>query len=443
MKTHKRVLMELSTRYWALHPDKLEQVTDFVATQLGGGKSPVSASEVFEDSGQDVRNYDVQDGVAIIPLTGVMDRRMNLFQAISGGTSSQQLAARIREAASDNGVTGLLLDIDSPGGSVFAIEEIAEAVQEAKAIKPVIAHSYGQCCSAAYWVGSQADRFVIGSNAEVGSIGVVYVHYDRSEQDRTKGVSRTIMTAGKYKRIAGDAAPLSSDGAQYIQEQLDTYYSLFVDAVAQGRGVSANAVLSDMAEGRTFIGEQALKAGLVDEIGTIEHALALARGKRSDSSMPTPEQNDSTLASHAQTPLSASALAESSPDAVAQIAASAVQEERSRVMEIFEAGASKELTASALRDGTSPKDFFRAALHAQKTEQNTAEQELAASLPPSAGQDGKSKDTQTQPGFMDAVRTYARDNQCSMTHAVKSVVQQNPKLHAAYLHSLEDKNGDV
>jgi len=440
MKTHKRALMELSTRFWALHPEKLEQVSSFVAAELAGEKAPAAAGEVF-DGGRELREYEVRDGVAILPMTGVMDRRMNLFQAISGGVSSQQLAVRIREAGEDPEVEGLLLDIDSPGGSVFAVEEIAEAIREVKAVKPVIAHSYGMCCSAAYWAGSQCTRLIIGGNSEVGSIGVVYVHYDQSEKDKTAGVHRTVLTAGKYKRIAADNAPLSREGEHYVQEQLDTYYSLFVDAVAEGRGVSTEKVLTDMAEGRTFIGEQALKAGLVDEIGNLESALAQARGERRESSMP--KSDTAPKASTAPTPMTAEALTAQYPDAVAAVQASAVAAERERVMEIYETEASPELTATALRDGTDAKDFMRMALRAQKTEQHEAEASLAASLDASAGQDGKEKDSETRPGFMEVARDYARQHDCSMTRALNAVARQNPKLHKDFLHSLEGQHGDV
>ncbi|NJB66447.1 signal peptide peptidase SppA [Desulfobaculum xiamenense] len=441
-----RAVMELSTRFWALHPDKLAAVADFVAAQLGGTQPPVAARELFgpgEGGGTDLRAYELRDGVAVIAVTGVMERRMNLFQAISGGTSSQQIASRIRQAADDGAVCGILLDIDSPGGSVFAVEEIAEAVRHARASKPVVAHSYGMMCSAAYWVGATAQRVVIGSNAEVGSIGVAYVHYDRSEQDRAAGVHRTVMTAGRYKRVASDAAPLSREGQDYLQSQLDAYYSLFVDAVAEGRGVHVETVLADMADGRTFIGAEAVQAGLADEIGNLETALALARGERRERTMPdkaaahTPEApaagaRNASAATDAHT---VDTLRAAHPDLVsaieAQAAATATAAERERVLEIMKAGAGAELTADAVAKGLPPEATYKAmVLHAREAAAS-AEADLRASLGGSAGQVPQDKGGNRD--FMAVARARATADGISITRAMSLVAREEPALHAAYV----------
>jgi hypothetical protein len=86
------------------------------------------------------------------------------------------------------------------------------------------------------------------------------------------GIKRTVITAGKYKGVGSDTEPLSKEHKQIIQDRLDYYYTLFVDAVAKNRGTTSAKVLSDMADGRIFIGQQAKDAGMVDEIGSFETA---------------------------------------------------------------------------------------------------------------------------------------------------------------------------
>lgn len=449
---NKRAIMALSTRYWALHPAKLEEISDFVAAQMAGEDTGMDLKELYSGDaggGTDLRQYEVVDGVAVLPVCGVLDRRLNLFQAMSGGTSSQQIARRILEAAADDDVTGIVLDMDSPGGSVFAVEEIGDAIAEARQSKTVVAHTLAMMCSAAYWVGAQADKVIIGANAEIGSIGVVCVHYDRSEADRASGVRRTSLTAGKYKRIAGDTGPLSHEGQQYVQAQLDTYYSLFVDAVASGRGVSADTVLENMADGRTFIGEQAVAAGLADQIGNFETALAEARGERRERPMPNEQKAHTPEAPAAgateQAPLTMDALKAEHPDLVqalsAEASAEATSAERARVLEILGAEAGAELTMTAVKDGMSTAEFYKAALTERRGEAEAAEDDLKAALQTSAGQEPKEKAPAQGADFLSMVDEYAAKNACTKTTAVKAVARLHPALHAAFVGGEEVSHG--
>ena len=125
--------------------------------------------------------------------------------------------------------------------------------------------------SAAYWIGAAADAVVISSDVvQVGSIGVVATHTDVSKSEEMQGIKTTEIVAGKYKRIASQYAPLTQEGRQTIQDHLDYIYSAFVEDVAKFRGVSVDNVLSNMADGRVFIGKQSIDVGLMDGVSTIE-----------------------------------------------------------------------------------------------------------------------------------------------------------------------------
>jgi signal peptide peptidase SppA len=129
----------------------------------------------------------------------------------------------------------------------------------------------GMMASAAAWIGTAADVVVMDSaTAQAGSIGVVATHTDVSKQQEALGVKTTEIVAGKYKRAASQYGALTETGQQVIQDQVDYLYSLFVADVAENRGVSTDQVLSNMADGRMFIGQQAIDAGLVDRITSLE-----------------------------------------------------------------------------------------------------------------------------------------------------------------------------
>ena len=422
----------------------------FVLAQMEGRDTGVSFKELVDaragDGGASSGDFEIRDGVAVLTVQGVMERRLNLFSDISGGVSSQQLARRIRKAAADSDVAGILLDIDSPGGSVFAVEEIAEAIVEAVAVKPVVAHSYALMCSAAYWIAAQCSEIVVGANAEVGSIGVAIVHYDFSDRDREAGVRRTFLTAGKYKRITADNAPLSTEGRAYEQAQLDTYYSLFVNAVAEGRDVSPEQVLEDMADGRTFIGEQALEAGLVDHIGNIETALALAGGERRER-MPASKQQTPTapapsagMDSGGETVLTLeSQVGIIKPESEQLDAAHAegAEAERKRVLAIMDTGADMTIVRQVVESGGSDGQAYKAMVEAEREAKEGARETIEESLGGDhAGASGKDRGTEDGKGFMVMVDEYQKAKGCKRSVALRSVAKANPAAHAAYIDTL-------
>ena len=139
---------------------------------------------------------------------------------------------------------------------------------ELSKIKPIVAVSDAVMASAAYWIGSAANAvFISGRTVNVGSIGVVATHRYSAEAPTSK---TTEITAGKYKRMGSALEPLNDEARAYMQAQVDQIYSVFVDAVAQHRGVSADQVIEHMADGRIFVGQQAIDAGLVDGVATVD-----------------------------------------------------------------------------------------------------------------------------------------------------------------------------
>lgn len=214
--------------------------------------------------------------IAVLPITGIIAHRMNLIEDVSGpgGTSIQKLQAQFREALAADQCQAIVLDVDSPGGSVDGVPELAEEIYQARKIKPIIACVNTMCASAAYWLGSAAGEVVCMPSGSVGSIGVYMVHEDLSRALDEAGVALTFIKAGKYKTEGNPSEPLSPEARDHFQEMVDDLYSLFVNAVAKNRGTTQAKVRSGYGEGRALLARDALKVDLIDGIGTFDSVLA-------------------------------------------------------------------------------------------------------------------------------------------------------------------------
>lgn len=264
-------LIDLLMAPWAIEPSKLLEIQAIYATHLRGEKIDVAAIEarLGRPLANEQQTYSVREGgVAVLPIEGVIAPKANLFTRISGGVDAKSLQLQLESAMADARVRSIVLAIDSPGGSVFGTPELAAAVREFAAEKPIVAVSDATMASAAYWIGSATNAvYITGPTVQVGSIGVVATHAYNPRRD---GSAVTEITAGRYKRIASDQQPLSDEGRAYLQQQVDHIYAVFVEAVSEHRGVSVDDVLTHMADGRVFIGRQAVEAGLVDGVATLD-----------------------------------------------------------------------------------------------------------------------------------------------------------------------------
>ena len=268
---------------WAIAPEKYAEIRDLYERHAHGDKVDIAALEaqLGRPVEKQYRALEVVDGVGILAIDGVLAKRMNLMSAISGGTSTQMLQRDFALAMQDPLVHSILMVIDSPGGEVNGTQEFCNQIFEARGQKPIVAVCEGAMSSAAYWIGSSADKLYISSGTtQVGSIGVVASHTDMSKAEANRGVKVTEISAGKYKRLASEHAPLSDEGRADIQDKVDQIYTVFVDDVARNRGVSSEKVLAEMADGRVFIGQKAVDAGLVDGKRTTHQALQQLKDDR-------------------------------------------------------------------------------------------------------------------------------------------------------------------
>lgn len=324
-------LLDVLTAPWAIQPDKLMEIHAIYATHLRGDKIDIAAVEqrLGRPLANEPKRYDILDGVAILPIEGVVAKRANLFMQISGGVSTELVARDLADAVNDPAVHSIILRIDSPGGTVDGTQNLASAITQARASKPVVTLAGGEIASAAYWFGSAAQAvYIEDSTTQVGSIGVVAAHRDVSAAEAQRGVKTTEIAAGKYKRIASQYAPLSEEGRQSIQDQIDYMYSLFVGAVAIQRGVSEDKVLKDMADGRVFIGQQAIDAGLVDGVSTLGALVAQLNAERAGAAPSKPASKGTA------TMLTREQLAAQEPALLTAVLAEGAATERARIQAV-------------------------------------------------------------------------------------------------------------
>ena len=267
-------LLDIMTAPWMISREKLAEIRGIYQTHMRGDKIDTKAIEsqlvIAIGEKKERGKYDILNGVAVIPIVGVISKELSLFSFFFDGVSTRETALMIKDALADDEVESILLDIDSPGGTVDGTQELAELIYSSRGQKPIIAYTDGMMASAAYYIGAAADKiYISGDMPDIGSIGVVMTHLDYSKSDEMYGYKETDIFAGKYKRITTGNRPLTEEGKEYLQDQVDYVYSIFVNDVAKYRGVSVEDALA-MADGKIFIGRQALNAGLVDGVATYD-----------------------------------------------------------------------------------------------------------------------------------------------------------------------------
>lgn len=210
-------------------------------------------------------------GIAVIPVHGTLVKRTAGLDAASGLTSYTEISAMLESALADPQIAGILLDIDSPGGEASGSFELARRVRESAALKPVWAVANDSAYSAAYAIGSSANRLIVSETGGVGSIGVIALHIDQSVKDANDGYRYTAVTAGTHKNDFSPHEPLSDTAKAELQAEVDRLYGLFVEHVASMRTLATDDVRAT--EAGLFFGANAIAAGLADAVGTFESAL--------------------------------------------------------------------------------------------------------------------------------------------------------------------------
>lgn len=273
-----RILSYVQSALWAIDPEKLSEIVSVLAFRAAGGE--FTPEEIQARIGDGRAATAARGAVAVVPIRGTIAHRIGSMEESSGGTSAEAIGAMFQQALSDPGVASIVLDVDSPGGTVTGVSEVAQQIAAARGQKRVVAVTNGMNASAAYWISSQADEIVSIPSGRTGSIGVYVAHQDISKALEKKGIDVTLISAGKYKVEGNPFEPLSEEAKARLQAEVDDAYATFVKDVAAGRGVSQASVREGYGQGRALTAKDALKAGLIDRIGSMDDVLGSLMGRR-------------------------------------------------------------------------------------------------------------------------------------------------------------------
>lgn len=244
---------------WAITEEALDALVSMSLSAASYGSRP-AAKDAFERYGD----------VAVLPIRGVITHHGDMWSWLFGESTVDNLGNQFRAAMADDSVKAIILDIDSPGGTVAGTGEFADEVLKARGKKPVVSVANASANSAAYWIGAASDAFYATPSALVGSVGVYMLHVDYSQAMDEAGIKPSYVAAGKYKVEGNPYEPLGDEARDHLQSIVDDSYGRFVHGVARGRRVSEAKVRNGFGQGRALPAKAALAAGMVDGIKTLE-----------------------------------------------------------------------------------------------------------------------------------------------------------------------------
>lgn len=201
------------------------------------------------------------DGIGVVEIEGTI-------------VESEPIIEKIIKFRKSKRIKAIILRINSPGGMVAPSQEIYQEVKKTCKEKTVVVSMESIAASGGYYIACTADQIVANPGTLVGSIGVILQIENIEELLSKIGLKREIVKSGKYKDIGSMTRPMTDDEEAILQEFSDNIYDQFVDAVAEGRDMKREEVLT-LADGRIFTGEQAIKLGLVDKLGNLQDTISM------------------------------------------------------------------------------------------------------------------------------------------------------------------------
>lgn len=216
----------------------------------------------------------VQDGVAMIHVKGSLVSGSAGYGLYYGAVGYDDLRYALTAAVSNPNVSAILLNVDSGGGAVAGVHELSQVISRVNAVKPVVTYAGGVMGSAATWLGRAASYVYCAETAITGSIGIIMVHMERSKMLEEMGVKVTVIRAGSEKALATPYEPLPDKARENFQRQADGLYKIFIGQMADYCQVSYEVADEKFGQGKEFLGKEAVTAGLVNKVGTLEDAFA-------------------------------------------------------------------------------------------------------------------------------------------------------------------------
>ena len=263
-------MLSLLNEPWAIRPDYAKRVASLVVAEwfaaAGGQQSAGPGSPVITTG----------DQIAVMRLFGTMTQHGTFW----GGPGMEAFGRAAEQLVRDPSVAAIVVEINSPGGTVAGTEELAAKMAGLRGTKPIMGHVNSQMASAALWVGSSLDWLSASPGAEAGSLGVLMIHEDWSKALESQGVKVTMLATPAAKVEGNPFEPLTEDARAYFEAQNKTVYDKFVKAVAGYRNLSQTHVREKFGGGRMLLAEDALKVGMIDRIETLDALVGRLKKRR-------------------------------------------------------------------------------------------------------------------------------------------------------------------
>jgi signal peptide peptidase SppA len=255
------VLQRVYCDPWMIRPSVHVLITEIVRSHVSGTAHAADGAAT-DGTFADAPEFDVRDGVAIIPVRGIVGKGVSALETTSGICDVDDVSALLDMADSDPAIEAKVLAFDTPGGTVTGVPELGAQIRRSAGVKPVVAFTDSEAASAGYWLASQADAVYATQSANVGSIGVYLALLDSNRAHELAGLRVEMISAGKHKGAGYPGTSLSDEQRAELQGRVTYLHDEFKASVRAARGAIPDAAM----EGQCFIGPQAVAAGLVDSI---------------------------------------------------------------------------------------------------------------------------------------------------------------------------------
>jgi signal peptide peptidase SppA len=213
-----------------------------------------------------------EDGIGLIDLSGMMMKGASKF----GNVDTVAVRQQVRAMANAPEVRGIVLRIDSPGGTFAGTDDLANEVARAAKVKPVYAQVEDLAASAAYYVASQASAIFSHAPGQIGSIGTMLVVEDTSGAAEASGVKVHVIRTGEFKAAVVDGAPVTDGTLEYLNERIKQVDAFFQSAVKKGRGLTEKQ-LAAVSDGRVWFAEEAKALRLIDGVQSMDETVGTLR----------------------------------------------------------------------------------------------------------------------------------------------------------------------
>lgn len=259
----------VASHRWAILPEMMRVIAN---EALLYANSDVVVKEALTIRDGEIPQWsyrtEVFNSVAVIPVIGPIYSRGSYYY---GGSSVNLIAKDFTSALEDKAITAIVLNVNSPGGEITGVSELANLIYESRGTKPIVAYISGMGASAAIWIATSADKVVIADTGEAGSIGVVSVHTSYKDAYQKMGIQEIEIVSSQSPKKRLDVT--TDAGKADVQRIVDELADVFVASVARNRKVTTDKVINDFGEGSVLVGKSAVEAGLVDETGSLESVL--------------------------------------------------------------------------------------------------------------------------------------------------------------------------